>query len=608
MILQSLVRHYDALAARGVISPVGWSTAKVSFALRLARDGSLQNVVPMKIRSKDGKKEVPQPMRVPEQVKKTSGIAANFLCDSSSYLLGSDGKGKPERTKKCFEASKKLHHEILDGVEGEAAQAVLRFFDTWDPAAAEESEALAGSLDEIKAGANLIFQTEDGGNIQDDGAVKAAWEKHRTQAPEGAVIKRCLVTGEKAPVARLHPNIKGIIGAQPSGASLVSYNKQAFESYGHEIADGTGQGLNAPVSELAAFKYTTALNTMIADRKHIQHIADTTVLYWADGAEPAYQDAFSAEAFGSPDKIDMANLKSVVDALAHGTDTTFHDAELKADTQFYVLGLAPNASRLSVRFFLQNEFGSMLKNLHEHNERLEIVRPSFETKTSLPLWNLLNETADQKSRSKTPPPPMAGAVLTAILANTDYPASLFENIMLRIRAEHDINWQKAAIIKAYFIKNEGIKVSEKLDKSSACVPYVLGRFFALLEKIQIDSVKAKDKNAKLNTTIGDRYFTSAAATPSVVFPRLIGLSKHHLRKIPEKSQKGIFIHPRDWYDEKIREITELLPEIEEPILHKEFPIRLSLQEQGSFYLGYFHEKQAFFTSNKKDDSNNKEDE
>lgn len=590
MILQSLVRHYDALADQGMISPVGWSTAKVSFALEIARDGSLLGVIPMKIPSRDGKKEVPQPMRVPEQVKRASGIAANFLCDNGAYLLGIDDKGKPERTRKCFEAAKELHREILDGTDGETAETVLRFFDTWQTDTAEKNEALADALDEIRAGATLIFKTENGGNVQDDGEVKAAWEKHRVRKSDGAVTMRCLVTGETAPVARLHPSIKGVSGAQPSGASLVSYNAQAFESYGHEISDGTGQGLNAPVSELAAFKYTTALNYMTADRAHVQHIADTTVLYWADDAEPAYQDVFSAEAFGS-DAIDTATLKSVVDALARGGDTLYEDTELKGDAPFYVLGLAPNASRLSVRFFLQNEFGRMLQNLHAHSRRLEITRPSFETKTSLPLWNLLNETANQNAKTKTPPPPMAGAVLMSILTGADYPASLFENVMLRIRAEHDINWQKAAIIKACLLKNKGMTVPEEvlqveLNEKSEYTPYVLGRLFAVLEMVQ------RSANPGIKATIRNKYFTSASATPAAIFPLLLTLSQHHQRKLSEGS--------KIYYDKKITAL--------ESRLHKTLPMRFTLQEQGAFYLGYYHEKQALFTSGKKDDDKNEEEE
>lgn len=589
MILQSLARHYDALAAKGMISPVGWSTAKVAFALELAQDGSLLCVIPMKVPSQDGKKEVPQPMRVPEQVKKTSGIAANFLCDSGAYLLGVDNKGKPERMKKCFEASKQLHHEILNGVESEAAEAVLHFFDTWQADTAEENEKLADFLDEIKSGAGLIFKTADGDNAQDDGEVKAAWEKHCTQKSDGAVMMRCLVTGEKAPVARLHPSVKNIKGAQSSGASLVSYNAPAFESYGHESADDTGQGFNGPVSELAAFKYTTALNYMTADRNHVQHIADTTVLYWAEDAEPTYQEVFSGEMFNSSD-MDETTLEGIVDALAHGGNTLFHDTELKADTPFYVLGLAPNAARLSVRFFLQNEFGRMLENLHEHNKRLEITRPSFETKTSLPLWSLLNETANQNSKNKTPPPPMAGAVLLSILTGLDYPASLFENVMLRIRAEHDINWQKAAIIKAYCLKNKGMTVPEEvlkveLNDKSGYTPYVLGRLFALLEMVQ------RTANPGIKATIRNKYFTSASATPATIFPLLLSLSQHHQRKLSEGS--------KIYYDKKVTEL--------ESRLHETLPTHFTLQEQGAFHLGYYHEKQALFTSDKKGDGKNEED-
>lgn len=582
MILQSLVRYYDTLAANGEISPAGWSTAKVSLALRLAPDGTPLGMASLKVTPKNGKKEIPQVLTVPEQVKRAVNISANFLCDNGSYMLAIDDKGKPERTKKCFEAAKELHHAVLDGVESEAAKAVLAFFDTWDIDTAAENEQLADYLDEIKAGGNVIFQMDDGNYAQEDSAVRAAWEKYHTHASPDAVIMRCLVTGEEAPIARLHPNIKGISGAQSSGASLVSYNAYAFESYGHEDKrDGTGQGQNAPVSEAAAFKYGTALNYMIADREHVQHIADTTVLCWAEDAEPVEQDIWMASVYGS-NEIDQQTLDGIVKALAGGGTTKFQDKEIRYDNPFYVLGLAPNASRLSVRFFLQNEFGKMLENLHKHQERLEIVQPMGE-KHALPLWHLLNETANQNSKNKTPPAPMAGAVLTAILMGTDYPASLFEAVMLRIRAEHDINWRKAAILKAYFLKNKGITIPKEvfqveLNKDSSCTPYVLGRLFAVLERVQTTATPG------IKATIRDKYFTSASATPAAIFPLLLSLSQHHQRKLTEGSKV---------YFDKI--ITEL-----ENRIHTTLPTRFSLQEQGAFYLGYYHEKQALYTSKKGD--------
>ncbi|MGI6284089.1 type I-C CRISPR-associated protein Cas8c/Csd1 [Caproicibacterium lactatifermentans] len=583
MILQSLVRHYDALAAGNLISPAGWCTAKVSLALRIAPDGTLLNVISLKVPSKNGKKEVPQPMQVPEQVKKTSGVAANFLCDNGSYLLGIDDKGKPERTQKCFEAAKELHHAVLDHTESEAAKAVLHFFDTWDINTTAENEKLTDYLDEIEAGANLVFEMPDGTRVHEDSAVRTAWEQYHTKIPDDAVRMRCLVTGEEAPIARLHPSIKGINGAQPSGASLVSYNAPAFESYDHT------QGLNAPVSEIAAFKYGTALNYMTADRDHIQHIADTTVLYWTEGAEPLEQDIWNTAVFGSDSKVTEADLKGIIDALANGGSTIFQDTVIQYDTPFYVLGLAPNASRLSVRFFLQNKFGRMLQNLMEHNERLKIIQPMGETH-ELPLWTLLNETANQNSKNKAPPAPMAAAVLTSILMGTDYPSSLFENVMLRIRAEHDINWKKAAIIKAYFLKNKEITIPEEvlkveLNKDSDYMPYVLGRLFAVLEMVQ------KTATPGIKATIRNKYFTSASATPSTIFPLLLSLSQHHQRKLSEGS--------KIYYDKIITEL--------ENRIHKTLPTRFSLQEQGAFYLGYYHEKQDLFTS-KKEKENSKAEE
>lgn len=577
MILQSLVDCYDALAKKGTICPAGWSIAKVSLALELAEDGSVLRVLPLKVPAQNGKKEVPQPMWVPEQAKRASGVSANFLCDNGAYFLCIDDKGKPERTKKCFLAAKELHHKILDGVESDAAKAVLAFFDTWQIEKAEEAEVLSGVMDEIKTGANLIFK-RNGEYIQEDHAVRAAWEKQQQVVPKDAVIMRCLVTGEEAPVARLHPSIKGVNGAQPSGASLVSYNAPAFESYGHEDRDGTGRGLNAPVSEVAAFKYGTALNYLIADREHVQRIADTTVVYWAQNAEVLYQDIMGMGIFGQKEnKIGVKTIGGVLKQMRDGG--SINGVQLKFDNPFYILGLAPNASRLSVRFFLQSEFGTMLENLNEHNKRLEIIQPMGEKK-ELPLWNLLNELADQNAQDQKPPAPTAGAVLRSIVLGTDYPAALFENVMLRIKTERDIKWRKAAILKAYYLKNKEFVIPKEvlgveLNENSTYLPYVLGRLFAVLEKVQTTATPG------IKATIRNKYFTSASATPASIFPVLLTLSQHHQRKLSEGSKV---------YYDKI--ITDL-----ENRIHETLPARFKLQDQGVFYLGYYHEKQKLFTKN-----------
>lgn len=584
MILQALNECYGALAERGEISLPGWCDAKVSYALDIDEQGTLHGLIPLKT-SPDGKREVPRILRVPEQTKKTSGVSANFLCENGSYFLCVDDKGKPQRTRQCFDAARALHEELLADVDSPAARGVRAFFERWQPDGAEEYPALESYLDDIKKGANLVFSV-DGQYAHEDGAIRAAWQAHYAQRSGDAAQGRCLVTGQIAPIARLHPSIKGVRDAQPSGASLVSFNAAAFESYGHELADGTGQGLNSPVSEQAAFAYGTALNYLLADREHVHYIGDAAVLCWAEDAEPLCQDVFCGSMFGSAsDRITNEDMWGAVKALARGGTVTLNDIPLHPKNHFYVLGLAPSASRLSVRFFLQDTFGAMLSNLLKHYADLEIVKPAYVTKAELPLWELLNETVNQKSRDKKASPPMASAVARAILTGGVYPVSLFEQTLMRIRAEQNVTYGRAAIIKAFLRRNERFHVPKEvleveLNENSTYLPYVLGRLFAVLERVQADA------NPGINATIRDKYFNSASATPAAIFPLLTKLSQSHLRKL----NTGLRIT-----HEKL--ITELEGRITQTL-----PARLSLPEQGAFHLGYYHQVQKFYTKKDKEDN------
>ncbi len=584
MILQALCNYYDALAKRGDITPPGWSMVKVSFALNLDEQGNLHEIFPMKVMADGGKKEVPQSVQVPEQVKKASGVVSNFLCDNSSYFLGIDNKGKPERTVKCFEAAKALHHETLENAASPAARAVLAFFDSWRPESAAEDPALAKYLDEIMKGANLIFSVNSM-FVHEDAAVRTAWEDHRAAVSEGSAVGRCLVTGRLGSVARLHPAIKGVRDSQPTGASLVSFNAPAFESYGHEGKE-TGQGMNSPVSEEAAFKYGAVLNRLIADREHVQYIGDTAVVYWAEDAEPKYQDVFSCAMFGGQSEIiTNTDLSDAVTNLVRGNPVDVNGIPLDPENNFYVLGLAPNAARLSVRFFLQNTFGGMLANVQAHYDRLNIVKPAYIANGSLPLWKLLNETVNLNSRDKKASPPMAGAVVRAVLTDGPYPVSLMEQTMLRIRAEQNVTYGRAAILKAFFLKNSEFKVPEgalrvELNEESSHLPYVLGRLFAVLERVQSTA------NPGINATIKDKYFNSACATPATIFPLLTKLSQSHLRKL----DGGL----KTYFEKMIGDL--------EGRIHETLPARMPLADQGSFHLGYYHQVQKFFE--KKDKGGN----
>ncbi len=595
MILQSLVSYYDAVADKGEIAAEGWSAAKVSLAMEISGQGEILGFVSMMQLPEGGKKEIARTMKVPEQVKRTSGIMGNFLCDNAQYILGMSTKKSddPERQKKqaeqCFLESKRLHHEILDGVQSEPAQAVLRFFDSWNPKEAYEHPLITDKtvMDLMMKGGNTVFLYQ-GRFLHEFPEIRRAWEAYREKAGQNEMKARCLVTGQIAPIAVVHPPIKSVMGAQSSGAALVSYNAPAFCSYDHE------QGMNAPVSRTAAFKYGTALNFLTARKENVQRIADTTVVFWSQSANHEEEDLFG-DCVDSQDYLTDMDLKNVVSQVAKGKKVNFREENLDPDDGFCVLGLAPNAGRISVRLFLQGTFGSMLGNLEKHYDRLDIVKPPFKGNMSLGIWFLLNETANQNSKNKMPPSPMAGAVLTSVLTDQRYPDALFQDIIIRIRAERYINWRKAAIIKAWLLKNGNVRVKEaatvELNEQSSYLPYVLGREFAVLERIQQESVRtqgeptpaADGKDKKGGATppkspIRDRYFTSASTTPAAIFPVIMHLSQHHQKKLSDSA--------RVWYD-------KLLTELQSRI-HEELPRHLTLQEQGAFYLGYYHQKQAFF--------------
>ena len=578
MILQALTAYYEQLVRQGKLSAPGWDDSfKVSYELRLNDAGQLLRVVPLLTEKTVGKKTVlaPRAMRVPAHEKRSSGFAANFLCDNSTYLLGADEKGKPERSADCFKACAKLHHAILDGVDSPAARALLAYFDSWDPAQAATNPLLQKQWKEITGNANLIFGYEAADHshsfVNDDPAIQNAWQTHYNDRSADSDMGQCLITGKYAPIERTHPNISGVPGAQSSGAALVSFNAPAFCSYGHE------QGDNAPVSKYAAFAYTTALNRLLADRSHCKHVGDTAILCWAENAEPVYQDAMSMFLFGADEAagIQESDVQAALKRLSAGQTVPFLEKELSPDQHFYLLGLAPNIARLSVRFFLRDTFGSFAQNLQKHADEMEIDCSEKEKFRSLPIWAVVNETTRTvPGQHAKPSPQLAGDLLRAVLTGGRYPATLLNGVTLRIRAEQNVTRGRAAVIKAYYLRNYPTELNKEVYTVSlnetTNVPYLLGRLFSVLEAVQ------KAANPGINTTIKDRYFNAACATPGMSFPTLLRLSQKHLRKLND----GLATH----YDKQITELMAQLPE-------SGFPARLSLPDQGKFTIGYYHQTQ-----------------
>ena len=574
MILQALTRYYDDLLSRGEIAAPGWAPAKISLALYINENGELTQIVPTMDEVSKGKKTIfqPQLITLPAAVKRTVSIAANFLWDNSAYLLGIDQKGKPERSRECFATAAKLHHAVLDSVDSPNARAILAFFDTWKPEHAAEHPALIRQLDDVTAGGNLVFRV-DGRKVEKDTAICEAWQRYQ-DGGESGVLMQCLVTGKEDEIAAVHPSVKGVRDAQSSGAALVSFNAPAFCSYGRE------QNYNAPVGKYAAFAYTAALNHLLADSDHVQHIGDTTVVCWAEGAEDIYQSFGMAALFGGevPGLSDN-DLRAALKRLANGLPCD--DLGVDPNRPFYILGLAPNAARLSVRFFLRDSFGKLMENVNAHYARLEIAGAKY---SILPLWALLNATV-RDFKKQVPSPVVSGATLRAVFSGTPYPVSLMEAVLLRIRAERNITWGKAAIIKAYYLKNphedcpkEVLTVS--LNEASTDTAYTLGRLFSVYEAVQ------QTANPGINATIKDKYFNSAAAMPASIFPVLNSLYQKHLRKL-EGGQ-------RVYYDKQVMALKGILGE--------SYPARMTLAQQGAFDLGYYHQTQKRFT--KKEEENN----
>jgi CRISPR-associated protein Csd1 len=559
MILQSLNQYYERLKddPQADIPLFGFGKQKIHFALVINNVGKL--VQTLDIREKPKNKPVPASLTLPQIGKKRAGdITPNFMWDNTGYVLGRDAKGKETRALKCFEAFRQLHHDLGDNIQDPGMKAVLGFLDSWKP---EDAPALEHW--EEMAGGNLVFQL-DGERmyIHDHADVRQAWTRYyEEEASE--VIATCLVSGEETPIARLHPAIKGVQGAQSTGAGIVSFNQDAFLSYGKK------QNFNAPVGKSAAFAYTTALNHLLRfeSRQRVK-IGDATTVFWTERSSP--MERFMGVVLNPRD--DATDLSSVRLFLATARDGKPLPAIGDPDLRFYILGLSPNASRLSIRFWHASTVADVSEKIGQHFRDIAIVRS--ERDPEFPgVWQLLKETAVQ-GKTENIPPLLAGAMMRSILTGTAYPQSLLSTIIGRIRADQTINYPRAAMIKACLNRKHRIhqskEVTMSLDKESTHIAYRLGRLFAVLEKAQKNAIPGA------NTTIKDRFYGSASATPSVIFPQILRLAQHHIRK----AEYG------GWADKMIEEIVCGI---------KTFPAHLSLDDQGMFAIGYYHQRQALYT-------------
>ncbi|KAA5606846.1 type I-C CRISPR-associated protein Cas8c/Csd1 [Roseospira marina] len=575
--LFALGQLYERLAQTQTVPRFGYSLEKIGFCIVLDTAGGAREVLDLHTREAK-KKPRPRMLAVPTSETRTSGIAPNTLWDKTSYVLGITA-GKDTRTQREHEAFKTRHQTLLADTDDPGLRALRAFLDQWTP----DQFGLPLFPEEMRD-ANVVFRFDDDRCfLHDRPAAQALWETEH--GADDALNGACLVSGRHTSLTRLHTPIKGVWGAQTSGAPLVSFNFDALESYGHK------KGANAPVGVATAFAYTTALNHLLAtDSRNRLQIGDASTVFWAeasdddpDAAEETAQVAEDCMAvlFGDADpdadtKIAEGRLRTVLEGIAQGRPLADVDPRVDA-ARFYILGLSPNAARLSVRFWLENTFGAFARHIGAHTRDLRLEPPPRHPHPS--PWRLLLETAVQHKRENIPKQ-LAGELTRAILTGQRYPATLLSTLLMRLRSDGRVNDLRVALLKAIVARTHRLDphpVTEEppvsLDPDNTDPGYLLGRLFALYESVQraaLPGVKA---------TVKDKFYGAASSTPQSVFPLIDRGSAPHLAKL-RKEKPGLAIT----LERDIAAVMARMAPGADP-----FPRALPPAQQALFALGYYHQ-------------------
>jgi CRISPR-associated protein Csd1 len=590
--LAALAARYERMAARGEAPIPGFAPAQIAFVLVLDRDGRLAGVHDE--RTGEGKKKRPKVMEAPQMPIRTGGVVSGLFWDKTSYVLGvtrpdpqagelRQGRAAA-RTAEQHEAFKLRQAALLEGIDDDGGRALSRFLSAWSPADYDGLPYADEMLDQ-----NVAFRLDGDLSLLHDRAPLRTCVAAQAASPD-ALIGQCLITGREAPIARLHPSIKGVPGAQTAGARLVSFNENAYNSYGKL------QGDNAPCSELAAFGYGTALNSLLTTvdrhdkngRPHYRNrvqIGDATTVFWVetDGEDAAEAEALAGLFFDAPlvseaeiDGGHMARARDVLVELEAGRPLRDLNARLDG-LRIYVLGLSPNAARLSVRFWHVGSLGELAGHFQDHWRDMALEpAPSPHPPA---VWRLLLQLA-ARGEAKNIPPNLGGEVARAIITGGRYPRALLTQTLMRVRADGEVVGLRVAMLKAVIARDFRKTITQE-DAPVALNPeelnpgYRLGRLFAVMEAAQAHAI------AGVNASIRDRFYGSASATPGHVFPLLLRGVQDHLSKI-RKNKPGLAIK----YEKAMAEIADGLTSA--------LPAALDMEGQGRFALGYYHQRHALY--------------
>jgi CRISPR-associated protein Csd1 len=572
MILQSLVRYYDRLLAEGAVQPPGFQNKEIPWVVEIDKEGRFIRLIPTGGDDKRGRSFI-----VPHEVKKSVNIAANLLWDNPEYVFGAARPGLNEaqaaKVPKRHAAFLQRLNDLPEAVRNdEGVSAALYFLERRDWG---QLQATEGWVEMTASGTNVSFRLAGENDlICGRAAVRRHVESEAKKPAAGTAW--CLVSGERVAPAILHPAIKGVRGAQTSGANLISFNLDAFRSH------GWSQGENAPVGERAAHAYVAALNFLLhRDNPRHHHVeGDTTFVFWAASSH-AFEDEFPRLLgdFGDhPTEDDGSAVKDVLESVRKGIRPHLDDP-----TPFHVLALAPNAARLSVRFWYQGPVGEMARRILDHFDDLAMVGLEHDRQAAR-AWRLVSAVAmkgklsalQEQFRGR-----LFGEILAAVLGGRPYPETLLARAVERCRTEQAVWPIRAALIKAVLCRRARFsdsiekEVTVSLDRENRTLGYRLGRLFAVLEGVQ------RAANPGINTTIRDRFFGAATSTPRAVFTELMRLKDAHLRKL-RRGKPPLAVH-----FEKV--LDEIMGGFDGDTA---FPAHLGLEDQGRFIVGYHHQRHS----------------
>ncbi|OUQ69214.1 type I-C CRISPR-associated protein Cas8c/Csd1 [Eubacterium sp. An11] len=600
MLIHALCDYYDILAKEGKVLPEGYSSVKIHYLISLTEDGRMdriinhQDTVQVPSGKKMKKKEVPKDLRMPKRTEK-SGIDANIAEHRPLYIFGLNldkdiltPDDRTSKAKKSHQAFVEANLDFIEGLHSPLIDAFRAFLMNWEPEDETENLWLLGlGKNYGKSGYAFCLSGHPECLLHEEKEFKEKWEQwyqDKKAKEKDSHIAQDAISGEQTSIARIHNKIKGVYGGLATGSVLVGFNNPSENSYGNE------QSYNSNISETAMNKYTEALNYLLSSDRHKVLLDDMTVVFWAMDTGEACENLLMDILLGQSDKMKAEQTERMLAKLFQDAGKGTVGGErltldgIDENVDFYMMGLKPNSSRLSLKFLVRKKYADILWNIARFQNDLQMGKEFH----SVSIMRIKRELLSQKSKNEKVNPALLSSLMESMINGTRLPVSLMENVLRRVKADpgdQKVNAVRAGIIKAWInraSKKEELKVA--LDRENYRPAYLCGRLFAVLEKIQQEA-----SGNSLNRTIKDGYFASASARPSVVFPKLIRLSQYHLNKV----KSPVYFN-------------KLTGEI---IGHLDggFPDTLFLKEQGEFIVGYYQQYQSFFEKkNKEEDKNGSE--